>query len=157
MAVQSKREKYCSTCGQKLEANVCFSCDGSGTTGMWLWKQTCQTCGGTGRIFRCPDNRAHRTGSFRSSRSRQINLDFQAAKCPRCGEKIVYVNCTACGGKGRWQETIPGKWTRKDLNKNPFLPYYATPRPKTVFKVCPVCKGRGNISFCPTCKLPVAG
>ena len=48
--------RTCSRCGGELKQLSCFNCSGEGETRVLLFfKKTCETCGGTGVVWRCPD------------------------------------------------------------------------------------------------------
>ena len=73
------------------------------------------------------------------------------AKCPRCGREASIHQCETCKGAGKVQWKTPGQWSKRELKKNPYLPYYSSPRPKVYAAECKVCHGSGKILSCSTC------
>ena len=158
-AKEPGKRKLCEKCGKELKPVVCAECGGDGTRGILSWKRTCQSCGGTGLVLRCPDafKPSHLPTRIIPSTPRQFNLrqTLQARKCPSCGGQMQTVTCPACSGQGRKMSTRPGEWTQQDLRKNPFLPWTkATPSPMTIYTDCERCHGTGRITFCPNCNRP---
>ena len=48
--------RTCRRCGKDLEPRACFNCSGEGRTSFLLFfKKDCDVCGGSGTVWRCPD------------------------------------------------------------------------------------------------------
>lgn len=48
--------KKCNRCGKSFEQRNCFNCGGEGQTRVLLFfKKDCEVCGGSGIVWRCPD------------------------------------------------------------------------------------------------------
>lgn len=147
---QESKSSHCPKCGAKLELKVCFECGGTGSQGMWLWKTKCGACGGKKLIPHCPNESAHIKRPFTSFGFGRV----RPTTCPKCGRKAKLIPCLACAGKGKYCSTVPGQWGQKDLRRNPFLPYYASPPSRIILNSCSECNGTGEIVFCSVCAPP---
>jgi hypothetical protein len=68
----SGRENCCPTCGKPLQLRNCLNCGGKGFTRiLLLFKRTCETCQGSGKVYRCPDYMSHLWGRLRAKPSLQ--------------------------------------------------------------------------------------
>jgi len=119
-------ERRCGECGKPLRAVACYECGGSGRTGFLFFKRTCPACHGSGRRYRCEDERKHAAARLREMEERLRRRLRGAGRAPQAGQV-----CAACGGRG-WIYN-PGY--------HQLAPYAGAPGRVT----CPACGGSGRV------------